>query len=438
MQKSLLSCLFSLLLPFLLSAQTNYKSGILVTQPGDTLQGFINYREWNTNPKEISFKTSLDAANSQIYTPHKIKYFSISGYEAYESYEVPISMDKVNYREISDANDTARITNAVFLKVLLKGDRLNLYVYKDKIKERFYFLESAAGRPVELKYQVLLKAGAVVELPIFRQQLNELALKYKVFTLSQQIKSASYAKADLLKIVRQINTDNVTNFNSQLEKKSTKRFFLGSGINYGTLTYRGENLITVDRKNQNGFDKYKDKVVTHSYLPRITAGADVYLNPELQRLIFRGEISATSVKSETVAFYRYNSVSDKEQQNTYNLSFITISAAPQIIYNLYRNNAFTFYLGTGTAFSYYLNQENILNRRPVGTDTGFTEQEINGYLKIKDFGLNVMVRSGFLFYNKVEVGLLYINPSEITNYTTASGGSAKVNSLALTVNYLFR
>ena len=35
-----------LLLPLLSIAQSNYKSGYVVTLKGDTLRGYINYKEW--------------------------------------------------------------------------------------------------------------------------------------------------------------------------------------------------------------------------------------------------------------------------------------------------------------------------------------------------------------------------------------------------------
>lgn len=439
MRSRLSLLLLSFFIPFLLSAQAHYKSGFVVTQPGDTLKGFINYREWNNNPKEIEFKTSLDAANHQTYTPQDLKSFNIDGYDLYEAFAVPVSMNKVNYREIIDANDTAAVTSTVFLKTLLKGDRVNLYLYRDKIKERFYLLDKEATVPVELKYQVQVKVGAVVDVPIFQQQLNNIAIKYQLYALSQPIQAIAYSKADLLKIARQLNTTHEADFSSKLTKKSKVRFFVGAGINYTVLRYGGENLITVDGMTNSGFDKFKEKVITHSYLPRISAGADIYINPELQRLVLRGEISAASTKSETVAIMRYNSFSDKEQQNTYNFSLITISVAPQVIYNLYHNQGFKLYLGTGAAFNYYLNNKNVLNRRPAGTDESFTEEEIINYVEMKSIGLNLLVRSGIVFRNKIELGLIYINPSRLDNYSKfREGGTVRAQSLALTLNYLFR
>jgi hypothetical protein len=53
-----------LLLPVLASAQSNYKAGYVINLKGDTLKGFINYKEWNQNPSTnpyyfLSFNTPI-------------------------------------------------------------------------------------------------------------------------------------------------------------------------------------------------------------------------------------------------------------------------------------------------------------------------------------------------------------------------------------------
>jgi len=81
------------LLPTLSYAQSNYKAGYVVDLKGDTLKGFIDYREWQSNPNSINFKTSIADAKPHQYTPADITFFSINKLEAYISYTGPVSMD---------------------------------------------------------------------------------------------------------------------------------------------------------------------------------------------------------------------------------------------------------------------------------------------------------------------------------------------------------
>jgi hypothetical protein len=61
--------LFFFLLPFFSLAQTNYKPGYVVTLKGDTLRGFIDYKEWIKNPKYISFKNTPGNREVESFSP---------------------------------------------------------------------------------------------------------------------------------------------------------------------------------------------------------------------------------------------------------------------------------------------------------------------------------------------------------------------------------
>ena len=50
---------FALTLPLCSLAQSNYTAGYVVTVKGDTLHGYIDFREWYINPSFIDFKTLL-------------------------------------------------------------------------------------------------------------------------------------------------------------------------------------------------------------------------------------------------------------------------------------------------------------------------------------------------------------------------------------------
>ncbi|HTD41168.1 MAG TPA: hypothetical protein VK671_11145, partial [Mucilaginibacter sp.] len=75
-----LTCIF-LFFVFLLSslsyAQSNYKPGYVVDLKGDTLKGFIDYREWGSNPNAIDFKTTVTDKESKRFSPADINYFNI-------------------------------------------------------------------------------------------------------------------------------------------------------------------------------------------------------------------------------------------------------------------------------------------------------------------------------------------------------------------------
>ena len=67
-----------LLFPILTFCQTNFYKGYVIKNNGDTLKGYIDYREWVYSPKKITFKNN-NVVDS--FTPDDIKGFEIKGFE---------------------------------------------------------------------------------------------------------------------------------------------------------------------------------------------------------------------------------------------------------------------------------------------------------------------------------------------------------------------
>jgi hypothetical protein len=114
-------------LPLITFAQSNYKPGYVVTLKGDTLRGFIDYREWNTNPTSINFKAAIADIKSRTFTPEDVSFFDINGMETYRRYAGPISMDATDKDHLSASLDTSFRQETVFFRVLQKGNNLALY-----------------------------------------------------------------------------------------------------------------------------------------------------------------------------------------------------------------------------------------------------------------------------------------------------------------------
>src|ERR1700744_3221214 len=127
-----------LLLPIFSIAQSNYKPGSVVDLKGDTIRGFVDYRSWDANPTEVSFKSSLGDSKPQRFTLNDISFFKVEGDAAYKKFSCSISMDETNTAHLGSGKDTSSRTDVVFLKVLQTGSNLALYTYTDALKTRFY------------------------------------------------------------------------------------------------------------------------------------------------------------------------------------------------------------------------------------------------------------------------------------------------------------
>lgn len=136
--------LFSVLILFFVQlsfSQENFVPGYIVKQPGDTIQGLIDYRNWGKNPKNVCFKNNSQAATA-CFSPSEIIGFGVKE-DAYVSGFVEIELSERNLNHISPERELKLRTDTVFLLTLVNGEK-SLYLYRDsRGYEHFYFRQGS-------------------------------------------------------------------------------------------------------------------------------------------------------------------------------------------------------------------------------------------------------------------------------------------------------
>lgn len=342
------SLLVLLLLPLFSLAQSNYKPGYIITLKGDTVRGFVNYREWNANPNSIEFKAA-NAVNGKKYLPAEIRFFSIDGQESYRQYTGPVSMDYTDVGHMSNSRDTSFRTETVFLKVLQKGSKLALYSFADDIKLRFFIAELPGYTPIELEYKLYFnydaaaangQKEATVNENTYMRQLFALANKYQGLSddTQWQIEHAGYNKDDLLKIVSKINHISKTDYEKSNTVKGPKsNFFIGAAVNIDNMSAPASSAYASG--GGTGYTSYK---------PAVFLGVNFFANPSTRQLQFRLELGAA--QSQFKSFYELQ----VSPRIPFKASFdkLTFSFSPQIIYNFYNAENFKIYGGAGLVLIY--------------------------------------------------------------------------------------
>ncbi|HJP62283.1 MAG TPA: hypothetical protein VJ844_02520 [Mucilaginibacter sp.] len=195
--------LIALICPLTLFAQSNYKPGYVVNTHGDTIKGFIDYKEWNTNPEQVSFKNNLAGEKVQVFDIKNAKAFAVDGFEYYERHNVKVSMDSLDMNAANNHPRADTLPGNVFLRVIEKGEHLALYRYTDYLKKRFYIAETNGFQePEELAFHARfdrLELTAMVYNRRYRAQLLYIAQKYKPDDrkLQRIISNAAYNEDDL-------------------------------------------------------------------------------------------------------------------------------------------------------------------------------------------------------------------------------------------------
>jgi hypothetical protein len=399
--------LFVLAMPFCALSQANYRKGSITDNNAQTISGYINYGEWDLNPKYVEFKTNKDDKVVQKIYPSTIKSFVIDGQDQYYTYAGPISLNRVNYPNLAYTIDTTTKTADVFFKLIATGEHLSLYAYSDSLKIR-YFIQEKQAQPFELSYQNYFDASGTNMLTSKRylSQLSFLANKYAKgnSALINKIEKAGYNSDDITAVVNTINGSPVNNKLAKHHSIHTS-YFIGAAFNTTHTAFEGNTDLTTGGKST-------------ASAPKFDLGIDFFTNPSIQRFIFRVDLSYYHINP-TLTGIVYSSTSG-QFTDAYSFDQSVIVLTPQVIFNIYNTDAFKFFVGAGMGFNFTSNKN--VTYRYVGV---FNKDISTSYALLEQWS-SFPLQAGVVLNKRVElfasytVGLSYLTGAgDIVLYTDA-------------------
>ena len=398
--------------PFLSLGQSNYKPGYIVNLTGDTLKGYIDYREWEMNPKSFNFKNSLAGNEIQKITVDNTKALGITNFEYYEKYIVRASKGTIETSRLSDHLDTSFYNTTAFLKIVTDGKNIALYSLSDEIKIRFYIRDKKDGQVTELGYYSYITDSKIQTKTPYLRQLTVLVLSYKPGdnNLVNEVQRAGYSEADIKSIVKTINGGE--NATVQTNAQSEIRFFAGAGVKSSKLTFGADNQTffppTTHRSNTS---------------PTVSGGVDFILNKNTKKITLRFE---ATFSNSTYNFYYAGSPSDLKVAGSLDLKQFNVAIAPQLVYNFYSANTFNAFIDIGVAFNY----SSYNNYNYISYFSDGTTESLNKAPAFNKLWYSFPIKAGVLLSNRIEVYGAYSFPTtlnHISNVTTLQAG----------VNYMF-
>jgi hypothetical protein len=355
--------------PLFSSAQSNYKPGYIITLNGDTVKGYVNYKEWDKNPSTVMFKVNNNSSDKKQYSLDNILAFGVNSYENYVRYIGFVSQDRPDLSSGGNGIDTSKLLDTIFLRVVNKGDNVVLFTYKDVKKVR-YFISTSQSPPIELEYHVYVEYSDdgdknIITQHGYRAKLINIASKYQPNNngLIAEIQQANYTEADLYKVAAKIN--GLTTPQNQLISRSEMVFFAGAAIN-NTVTSFSNGIGLHGAKNS-------------SLSPKINIGEDFLINKNVGTIVFRMELSFTTNSVNTSNSTATNSNYTDNESIKFKQSILTVN--PQLLYNFYTVANLKIYVSGGVTlnFNSYTNQQysviysypGLQSAQPVGLP-GFT------------------------------------------------------------------
>jgi hypothetical protein len=406
-----------LITPFIVNAQKNFSAGYIVTLTNDTISGLIDYKEWNVSPTRILFKSSDNGAIAKEYTVNDLSFFDIRGNEAYRRSVVKISLHPVKLTDIG-GRDTSWKIDTVFLKLIHSSKLVSLLSYTDRLKERFYILEYGAHQPTELIMREYYKEDglSLTSESTYKIQLKNLLYAKGRYTAEagKRIEEAAYDEDDIKSIVLLINGESKA---EQAEEKKARRayWFVGAGLQRDKMTFKGDHSMATN-----------PNISQSPWQPRISAGLDLFANPNTGKVFYRIEAGYQLNKSSVTASLPDNA------KAVYGLSGSTVSLRAQVNYAVYNSDKVKIPVGVGVVYNHMSYSKNQYKKVYVDGDEN---SYIENWLDLRKGTATFFARGSVVVNNKIEASFMYCPYTRLTKTIAYSMGR---NNMQLQVYYLFR
>ena len=323
-------------------AQVNFQPGYIIMKNGDTLEGFIDYRQWESNPEQISFAIRK-ALNPQEYSPISIRGFSVAN-EIYKSAIVAIETSSIYTNKLDTDGSLDLKTDTVFLQALVLGEK-NLLYLKDRMnKEHFYIKNDTAIDLLIYKRYVKLTTednyinqggeDIVVENVKFKGQL--MSYLNNCPTIFSVISTTKYKRNDLVQLF--VKYYHCVSSKCDYKTKPVRPTYTATILSGITLTNLLTSSITYDYLNKTDFNPSYDP----SYGYRLS-------------LVFPRKFGKWSVGLESlITFFRFSGVYSKyNNENDYTITESTFKGRCDKInmFLMHRYPIGKFYLTGDLGFS---------------------------------------------------------------------------------------
>ena len=242
-KKEAIKSLFALFLGFICVqsaySQQNFIPGYVVTLQGDTLQGQIDYRNWDRNPDKIVFEQDGKTTPVQ-YNPVDIKSFG-ANIEIYVSAIVKSDVSPRNLNNLYHEDGLTTEIDTVFLQVIISGTK-SLYYYKSKIGiDNFYIKDKNI---FELLQYNIYRSHVDSRIHFNKRYIGQLTLYFNNDpSVRQKLERTEYTKTSLknlfLTYYKQSST--APKFQKKTDKASIE-YGIVAGVIITSVTFGGDAI----------------------------------------------------------------------------------------------------------------------------------------------------------------------------------------------------
>ncbi len=382
-------------------SQVNFKQGYVITLAGDTIHGFIDYRNWAANPEKISFKENSDSKNV-YYTPLDIRSFSVLD-ELYESAIVETEISPSNIQNLDFGSELKLETDTAFLQAMIIGEISLYYYFNSYGNSQFYvktdsLLELLAYKKytkiVKVENTTLeTKATKILENTRYIGQLMHYLNDCP--NIKSMIENTKYTKKSMLELFDYYYncTHSKLDFKKSTEKARTE-FGIVVGLSLTSLSFNGSirpDLYDADFQPSTNFSA---GLSLNLVIPRTNSKWSIY-----NELAF----SSYMVDGHHLNYDNANKYTVTKTSIGY--SYLKMVNMARFIYPI---NHFSFFLNAGLSNGFGFNETNY-QQQEITLYTTYRVEEVKALMETRKFEYGYLLGVGskyrrYSFEFRYEIG----------------------------------
>jgi hypothetical protein len=224
--------LMGCLIPIMTIAQANFLPGQIVNLKGDTLEGFIDYRNWEINPNKIYYKSNANE-NPALLGPLAIKAFKVEN-EIYVSAIVNLEVSPFLTSKLGFDQELNIKSDTVFLQTLIAGEK-SLYFHKNSDGVPNFFIKRDSIFDLLIYKRFLVEEAGIKSVKENKKYLGQLALYLgSCESIGGKLSGVTYTQKSLIKLFQ--HYFDCTLSDNSFERKWDKGTLEIGGLMGGSVT----------------------------------------------------------------------------------------------------------------------------------------------------------------------------------------------------------
>lgn len=417
--------LFFLLAGVVTVSFAQYDAATVLLKDGRSLTGFVKSLKNGYNPQELILYPQKEDKNPQPVPAESINEVTIEGEGTFIAASVKKYTNELDFDKISRIpdfeNKEVYVVQTLFLRLLHKGDKLSMYVYKDPSRNH-YFIQKPGGEIETLRYVRSIDPvtkTSVREYRYYQQQLIPYVSGNR--KLENKLEAVGWNDNSMIKICKDINANTAAYaiYEGRTAEKSV--LFLGLGANMSSFS-------AVDKNDFQSF--FQNMSFSNSTLPVLSIGSELSFNSSSKNNGgFRFQFALAAFPFNTTGTSNWND-NGIQRTGAINAKGINVMFGPAVKYQFGKS----FSIGTGanlniTAFSQLRGASLPQFATQDGVFGAFGGSKAGAPLRIMPF-----VQAQYMFTQKHGVQLLFA--PEQKNVKFYEGANLKLGYAS--VSYIFK